>query len=257
MAEFVWLRQWDVLPAVAAAQALLVRTGAKIAVDGNYGPKTKAAVQEFQRARHLSADGVIGQITWPRLQADRNMPICDCIDVFDPDLYTSERQFLTNVGGRPIVIGGMSNGIEQAVQDIISQQRNIFLLRFHGHGAPGVAGASDGHGLPPQEGYHNSSFQNDQPTRRALARLRGAFGPFGCIQFMHCKTARGMAGQRFLQMVADQTGVPASGGVQDQYAGTLRETVRYEGPTRTFCPGGVSLRDWAAALPALPGLTPA
>ena len=251
MAEFVWLRKGDKLPAVAAAQALLNRTGASLTVDGDYGRRTKAAVAAFQNSRSLSDDGVIGRNTWPRLVVHERMKIVDCIDVFDPDLYTSERRFLTNVGGQPITIGGMSNGIEQVVQDIIGRHSNIYLLRFHGHGAPGIAGVSDGHDGPPSR----SSFQNDTPTRNALRKLRGKFGPFGSIQFMHCETGRGRNGAQFLQMVADTVGVPATGGVNDQYASTLRETLRYEGPTRSICPGGTSLSAWGRGRPALPGMT--
>ena len=44
-------------------------------------------------------------------------------------------------------MAGMSNGVEVAVEEIRHAARNIFLLRFHGHGDSGVAGVSDGHGV--------------------------------------------------------------------------------------------------------------
>lgn len=251
MAEFAWLRKYDKFPAVAVAQMLLNRTGARLTVDGDFGPATKAAVQAFQGSHRLSPDGVIGRNTWPRLVHQERLPICDCIDVFDPDLYTSERRFLTNVGGRPITIGGMSNGIEQIISDVVGRHSNLFLLRFHGHGAPGVAGVSDGHDGPPSR----SSFMNDRATQAALRRLRSAMGPYGCIQFMHCNTAEGAAGQQFLQMVAGATGVPATAGLRTQYASTLRETLRFEGPTRTICPGMGTIRTWAAGLPQFAGMS--
>lgn len=253
MTSFVWLRRGDRLPAVAVAQLLLDRTGPGLAIDGIFGPGTQAGVRRFQSERPgLAADGVIGRQTWPRLRSQETLPVVDCIDVFDPDLYTSERRFLTGSGSSPITLGGMSNGIEQAVTDIRRQASNIFLLRFHGHGAPGVAGASDGHG---GLGNHRSSFQNDPATLATMRRLRGAFGPHGCIQFMHCETGSGSAGARFLRKIADATGVPATAAPNTQYASTLRETVRYEGPARTACPNGQSMSAWARSLPEFVGMS--
>ena len=113
--NYTLLREWDVLPAVGVLQKLLNRSGAKLAADGNYGPLTKAAVKEFQHARRLSADGVVGEHTWPRVSAGANLPIVDCIDVFDPSLQQLEATDIRRVGGNPIVIGGMCNGVEEAV----------------------------------------------------------------------------------------------------------------------------------------------
>jgi hypothetical protein len=253
MPEFVWLRRGDKLPAVAVAQLLLKRTDYPIAIDGIYGTRTTGAVRDFQRThRPLAVDGVIGRKTWPRLATHERLPILDCIDIFDPDLLTSEAKFLKATGADPILIGGMSNGIEQAVLDIRGRASNLFLLRFHGHGAPGVAGVSDGTG---DLGEHRSSFQKSPAVRRALQQLRGVFGRYGCIQFMHCDTGAGRDGASFLKMVADVTGVPATAAYRTQYASTLRETLRYEGRTRTVCPGGLTLQSWARGLPEFAGMS--
>jgi peptidoglycan hydrolase-like protein with peptidoglycan-binding domain len=52
---------------VRTAQYLLNHHGASLAVDGDFGPATKGAVEAFQAAHDLTADGVIGNETWPAL----------------------------------------------------------------------------------------------------------------------------------------------------------------------------------------------
>ena len=41
----------------------LNRLGYALAVDGKYGPKTKAAVSAYQKARWLKVDGIVGKET--------------------------------------------------------------------------------------------------------------------------------------------------------------------------------------------------
>jgi peptidoglycan hydrolase-like protein with peptidoglycan-binding domain len=48
---------------VADWQRALCRLGYPVAVDGDFGPKTKDASERFQRARGLKVDGVVGAIT--------------------------------------------------------------------------------------------------------------------------------------------------------------------------------------------------
>jgi Putative peptidoglycan binding domain len=52
---------------VRTIQFLLSSHGHSVAVDGDYGPSTKAAVQAFQSSKGLTADGVVGPQTWPQL----------------------------------------------------------------------------------------------------------------------------------------------------------------------------------------------
>jgi len=52
---------------VRSLQYLLNAHGAKLTVDGVFGLKTKAAVIAYQRAHHLTRDGVAGAATWSAL----------------------------------------------------------------------------------------------------------------------------------------------------------------------------------------------
>ena len=250
------MRNPDRLPAVGVLQKLLnARAGSSLVSDGVFGQRTKAAVQSFQRPRGLMADGSVGQQTWPRLsQMTNNLKVVDCVDVFDPSLYQLEAQDIRRAGGNPLLIGGMCNGVEQAVTNIISEAGSgVFLLRFHGHGAPGVAGVSDGHG---DLGDHNSSIHMDNWTylRPIIERLRNIFGPYGCIQFMHCETGSGPQGRTMLQNIANAVNVPATGGIQTQYGGGSK-TFRFEGPTYTAFPNGGNLASWSASRPDFIGMS--
>ncbi len=54
---------------VHVVQTLLKnRAGAGIMADGRFGPKTRDAVRAFQRAKGLTADGVVGARTWAALR---------------------------------------------------------------------------------------------------------------------------------------------------------------------------------------------
>ena len=52
---------------VRTVQYLVTAQGHLTAVDGDFGPLTKAAVQAFQSSRGLVADGIVGPQTWPQL----------------------------------------------------------------------------------------------------------------------------------------------------------------------------------------------
>jgi peptidoglycan hydrolase-like protein with peptidoglycan-binding domain len=62
-------------PTVRWAQYLLVRrTLSDNQIDGIFGPVTKTAVEQFQRAGHLTVDGIVGPATWAALGGDGAQP---------------------------------------------------------------------------------------------------------------------------------------------------------------------------------------
>jgi hypothetical protein len=251
--------QGDELPAVGVLQKLLNRTGAKLEPDGVFGPKTKEAVRAFQRPRGLDPDGVVGEVTWPRVSAGAaSIRVVDCIDVFEgvgtasPEAATPEVNDIQRAGGKVVTIGGASGGVEAAVNAIlrVAAPGTVFLLRFHGHGAPGLAGISFGYG--DLGGYGSTiDVANVATLRPVLVRLKPVFGPYGCVQFMHCSTGYGASGRRLLQTIANDLGVPASAGLFLQIGGG-QKTFRLEGPTFTALPRGLSLQSWCRGLPDFP-----
>ncbi|HTW02253.1 MAG TPA: peptidoglycan-binding protein [Streptosporangiaceae bacterium] len=52
---------------VKVIQYLLGARGHAVTVDGDFGPKTKSAVEAFQRSAGLPVNGGVGSVTWPRL----------------------------------------------------------------------------------------------------------------------------------------------------------------------------------------------
>jgi len=260
MANYPLLRRPNNLPAVGVLQKLLnSHGGARLKVDGSFGHRTEQAVKEFQRSRHLTPDGIVGVNTWPRVSAGENLPIVDCVDVFDPLLVEDTENPLRKVGGNPLVIGGMCNGVEQAVQMIVgAAPRNVFLLRFHGHGAPGAAGISFGKADVDLAWDQRADIDtgNLDDVLALLMPLKGIFGRYGCIQFMHCETGRGPQGRDLLTRIANTVGVPVSAAVNDQ-AGLNFGPLPFglAGPTVTVVPGGKTLASWSANLPEFAGMT--
>lgn len=63
------LRQGAKGPSVLSLQNFLRDTGFPVVADGDFGPRTLAAVKDFQKSRGLAAKGVVGPRTWAALRA--------------------------------------------------------------------------------------------------------------------------------------------------------------------------------------------
>ena len=61
------VRQGDDGHPVLTLQELLRAHGHAIAVDGDFGPQTATAVRAVQTAAGLTADGIVGKLTWPKV----------------------------------------------------------------------------------------------------------------------------------------------------------------------------------------------
>jgi peptidoglycan hydrolase-like protein with peptidoglycan-binding domain len=88
---------------VRSLQYLLNAHGAKLAVDGVFGPKTKAAVITFQRSAGQAATGVVNASTWHKLvvtvrQGSVGQPVRAVQDQIN---------FRNNKDGRTLVVDGI------------------------------------------------------------------------------------------------------------------------------------------------------
>jgi peptidoglycan hydrolase-like protein with peptidoglycan-binding domain len=65
-------------------------------VDGTFGAKTKEAVIKFQKSQQLVADGVVGEKTWSKLNAELNNPRFNFLVINVQEFISSKRIKVTN-----------------------------------------------------------------------------------------------------------------------------------------------------------------
>jgi len=63
------VRLGDTGAGVKAIQTALIKQGYSVAVDGTFGQLTVKAVKAFQAKAGIAQDGVVGPVTWAKLQA--------------------------------------------------------------------------------------------------------------------------------------------------------------------------------------------
>jgi peptidoglycan hydrolase-like protein with peptidoglycan-binding domain len=66
-ALFVAVQKGDQGDAVSAVQTLLNMQGQDVEIDGDFGDQTEGAVKAFQKAKRLTANGIVGPQTWAAL----------------------------------------------------------------------------------------------------------------------------------------------------------------------------------------------
>ena len=163
------------------------------------------------------------------------------IDIVDATEASDRHEVETikKSGGDPITLYGMSGAVSHVVTEIINRAKNPFtieILRFHGHGAPGMMNLAAGKEAMFQ---HQSgiSLGNLVAVKSELSRLKPYFSPTGRVEFHGCNVAEGQDGQLFLSQLATILGVPVSAGTHSQYGGGPKQ-FKFEGPVHTAKPDG-------------------
>ena len=118
---------------VRSLQYLLNARGAKLAVDGAFGQQTKAAVIKFQRAHHLTADGVVRAATW------RALVVTVHRGSTGPAVRAVQDQlnFRNNRNGHTLTVDGIYGPKTQAVVRAFQQ---AIAHEVHGFPVDGITG---------------------------------------------------------------------------------------------------------------------
>lgn len=239
----------DVLPSVTTAQILMRRHRPQtlITSDGHFGPKTGNAVWKFQDHHTLRRDQIVGPITWHKLEDVSRLRTIDMVDGTDPSLVQMEAADLRKAGFDPIVLFGMSNGLEVAMNEIAARGGNgqTMLLRFHGHGNNGLQNVTGGeiNGAPHLAAISLSNFGQ---IEHLLIRIKRIFAEFGAVQLLGCDVGGGK-GTALVERLAQTWGVPVTAGIHTQFGGG-RATFHFEGATVSKFPGGATLKGWSSAM---------
>lgn len=80
----------DLHAKVVELQALLVSNGSEIDQDGLFGPGTEECVENFQRTHTLTADGVVGPMTWNALRGAAPVSFPTSFAGDDPGMISQE-----------------------------------------------------------------------------------------------------------------------------------------------------------------------
>jgi Putative peptidoglycan binding domain len=246
---YMTLKKGDRLPTVALAQARLVEAGApNLRVDGLFGPKTEAAVTNFQAQMNVPRTGKVDQATWGAITQLQPLKDIVAMDGSSTSLLIEDRPFYDDGQSNIMISYGMSYGASVFIDRLVAENApgSVALLRFDGHGGPGqqrIAGG--GKGINGTSEFNWGHFKKWPALSRAwFSKIGSVMKPYGSIELHGCRIAYGAHGAALLTGLADACGVPVSAGVILQDMG--RPSDRFQGPTVTHCPKGVPLRAWAS-----------
>ena len=164
------------------------------------------------------------------------------IDIIDATEAADRHEIMAikKGGSNPIVMYGMCGAVEDVVYKIknrAGQHHVITLLRFHGHGAPGMMNIAAGkdNSFVHHSGISNSNFQ---ATKGTLSELKPFFSQHKARVELHgCNVAKGSKGELLIKNLAKVWGVPVSAGVKTQYGGVGNQ-FKFEGLVQTADPKG-------------------
>ena len=173
--------------------------------------------------------------------------IVDVVDTRDPSMKETEVNDLRRLGLEPITPTPQTP-MQDVVDKIIEKgEGKIALLRFHGHGLPGMqgiwveAGKAD---LVYSGGLKKSDIrfsgmsittENIQYLGPQLGRLQKEFVKGAWMQLHGCNVGEGPEGRMLLHKIANYTKVPVKAGIGMQFAGN-GTTRTLEGMTYTAQP---------------------
>lgn len=243
-------------PRVVLIQILLNRAGASpmLKVDGQFGPKTKTALIEFQRTppSGMNPLGAVDPPTWLRLPRGNNMQVVDVVDVGDPHIGDSAVKDFRAAGGNPIELGLMCNGVGQMVSSAsgLANQRSMGLLRIIGHGNLGrwltvsvgdvVDSTPEWQRVLASEDHSYISADNFDMLAPTLEPLKKRFARYGSAEHGGCSLGGKEKTRGLLRKLANLWDVPVTVGVGIQYS-----NLHFNGATFTAYPNNGTLDSWS------------
>ncbi len=146
------LKRGEKGPAVAELQRALNAAGAHLAVDGDFGAKTEAAVRDFQARAHVKVDGVVGPQTLRALQqAQGGQPVEPPTPSHGKSAEWNRYAAMVrkaggqvNPGGKPTVLGiRKGNGATRRYADeLVVLLKNGTVKHFTASTRPGQSSSS-------------------------------------------------------------------------------------------------------------------
>lgn len=243
-------------PRVTLLQILL-KDEYRLRVDGIFGPKTQAAVNQYQWSHGELPRGLPTPTTWRNLLLGTGLTVVSSIDADDAEMVRDDRKALQAVGDKPILLAAMCNGLGQLIAEVNGRSAGQMLaaLRLDGHGNLGrwmTLSVGDVVTLREQNPAEyrkvaKEYFSYIDPAHFAkiapvLRQLSNKFAPFGFVEHHGCSLGKRPETRKMMAKLADLWGVPISVGTRTQSFGVVAD---FEGPVVTAYPRGMNLISWS------------